>query len=488
MIKLLICSLCSVSVLLVLEWSLNFDVDVVSLLLGEHGELSIESWQVEFGDLFVELLWKLVNLTVNVFISVSVLPKINLGEGLVSERAGHNERWMSGGATEIEESTLGKDDDTVTIWECVSINLWLNLLMLDAWVLLESSHINFIIKVTNVSNDGIVLHLGHMVSHDNSLISSGSDEDIGGRNNTLDFLDLESLHAGLESANWIALRDNNSGSAGFHGGGASFSDITVSEDHNLLSSDHYIGGSHKTIRKGVSASINIIELGLGDTVVNVNGLDQKLTLGGHLVKSVYTSGGLLGDTLKVGSHLGPFLGKSSLETFLDDSHNLLELEVVEFGWIWELSNLGELSLGLDTLVDEEGSITTIINENIWTIAVGPGEHLVGAIPVLLEGLSFPCENLGGLGLNDSSSGVVLSGVDVAGSPSELSSKAVEGLDEGGGLDGHVERSRNLGTLKDLLWSKFFSNSHKTWHLNLCDVELSSSEVGLFWELDIRLEL
>ena len=99
-----------------------------------------------------------------------------------------------------------------------------------------------------------------------------------------------------------------------------------------------------------------------------------------------------------------------------------------------------MSLGLDTLVDEEGSITTIINENIWTIAVGPGEHLVGAIPVLLEGLSFPCENLGGLGLNDSSSGVVLSGVDVAGSPSELSSKAVEGLDEGGGLDGHVERS------------------------------------------------
>jgi len=31
---------------------------------------------------------------------------------------------------------------------------------------------------------------------------------------------------------------------------------------------------------------------------------------------------------------------------------LLEFEVIEVGWVWELSGLEEVSLGLDTLMDE----------------------------------------------------------------------------------------------------------------------------------------
>ena len=288
----------------------------------------------------------------------------------------------------------------------------------------------------------------------------------------------------MESADWVTLGNNNSSSTGLHSGGGSLSDISVTEDNNLFTSDHDVSGSHETIWKRVSASINIIKLRLGDAVVDVDGLDQKFALKGHLIESVDTGGGLLRDTLKVGSHLGPFLLESTLESFLDDSHDLLEFEVIMLGWIGELSSLGEVSLTLDTLVDEESGITTIINENIWTITVGPCEHLVGKVPVLLEGLSFPCENVGGLCFDNSGGGVILGGVDVACAPSELSSKAVKGLDESSGLDGHVEGSGNLGSLKNLSWSKFLSASHETWHLNFCNVELSSSEVGLFWELDV----
>lgn len=151
-----------------------------------------------------------------------------------------------------------------------------------------------------------------------------------------------------------------------------------------------------------------------------------------------TGGGLLGDTNEVLGHLGPLLGQTSLETFSNDSHYLFELEVIEFVWIWHLTGLGEVSFGLLTFMDEEGSITTIINKNIWTITVWPCEHLVGAVPVLLEGLSLPCENVGGLCGNDSGSGVILCGVDVARGPSDFGSKSVEGLDQNSGLDGHVE--------------------------------------------------
>jgi len=102
-----------------------------------------------------------------------------------------------------------------------------------------------------------------------------------------------------------------------------------------------------------------------------------------------------------------------LESLSDDSNDLLELEVIELSWIWDLTSLSELSLGFDTFVDKESSITTIINENIWTIAVWPGEHFVCAVPVLLESLSFPGKDVGGLSCDDSSGGVVLGRVDVA---------------------------------------------------------------------------
>jgi len=163
----------------------------------------------------------------------------------------------------------------------------------------------------------------------------------------------------------------------------------------------------------VLASIDIVELLLGDGVVDVNGSEEEFSLGGHLVESVDTGGGFLRDTNEVVGHFGPFVSETSLESLSDDSNDLLELEVIESSWVWDFTGLGESSLGLDTFVDEKGSITTIINENIWTITVWPGEHFVGAVPVLLKGLSLPCEDVGGLCLNDGSSGVILGGVNVA---------------------------------------------------------------------------
>jgi len=273
----------------------------------------------------------------------------------------------------------------------------------------------------------------------------------------------------LKSADWIDFSNNNSSTTGFHGSGGTFTNITITADDDFLTSNHDISGSHETIWERVSATIDVIELLFGYGVVNIDGSDKEFTSGGHLIKSVDTSGSLFGNTNELLGHLGPLVSLSSLETFSNDSNDLLELKVIIFVWIWDLSGLEEVSLGLDTLVDEEGSITTIINENIWTIAFRPGEHFVGAIPVLLEGLTLPCEDVGGLGSNDSSGGVILSGEDVARGPSNFGSKFVKSFDQNGGLDGHVEGSRNLSSLKDFLWSVLLSNSHESWHLDLGDV-------------------
>jgi hypothetical protein len=50
----------------------------------------------------------------------------------------------------------------------------------------------------------------------------------------------------------------------------SFSDITETEDQNFLSTDHDISGSVQTVDQRVFASVNVVEFGLGDAVVNVD--------------------------------------------------------------------------------------------------------------------------------------------------------------------------------------------------------------------------
>jgi len=90
---------------------------------------------------------------------------------------------MTSSATEVQKSALSQYNDTMTIWEFISINLCLNLNTLNAWILIETSHVNFIIKMTNVTNNSIVLHLGHIGSHNDVFVSCSSDEDISCTNN-----------------------------------------------------------------------------------------------------------------------------------------------------------------------------------------------------------------------------------------------------------------------------------------------------------------
>ena len=132
-----------------------------------------------------------------------------------------------------------------------------------------------------------------------------------------------------------------------------------------------------------------------------------------MIESVDTGGGFFRHSNQFSGHFLPFILVARLEGLSEDSENFLEFKVIGGGWIWELSSLGEVSLGLDTFVDEEGGITSVIDENIWTINLWPCEHSVGAVPVLLEGLTLPGENVSGLCLDDGGGSVVLSGVDIA---------------------------------------------------------------------------
>jgi hypothetical protein len=99
----------------------------------------------------------------------------------------------------------------VSIGEDPSVALGFDLDSLDAWVGFKTSHVDFVIEVTNVANDGVILHFSHVVSHNDVVVSGGSDEDIGFLQDGLDSLDVQSFHKSLEGTDGVDFGNSDSG-------------------------------------------------------------------------------------------------------------------------------------------------------------------------------------------------------------------------------------------------------------------------------------
>ena len=98
------------------------------------------------------------------------------------------------------------------------------------------------------------------------------------------------------------------------------------------------------------------------------------------------------------------------------------------------------------------------------------------IPVFGQGLALAGEHRDAL-LRDRGGGVVLRGKDIAGGPAHLRAQCAEGLDEHGGLDGHVEGAGDAGALEGLLLAVFLADGHEARHLGLGDADFFMAPCG-----------
>jgi hypothetical protein len=118
-------------------------------------------------------------------ISLTVGPEFDLSHDLVSEAAGHDKTGVTSSTAKIEQSAGSKDDHSVAIREGELVNLRFDVEGDDALESLKTSHIDLVIEMTDVPDDGIVLHLGHVGSHNDILVTSGGDENISPMDNTI---------------------------------------------------------------------------------------------------------------------------------------------------------------------------------------------------------------------------------------------------------------------------------------------------------------
>ena len=160
------------------------------------------------------------------------------------------------------------------------------------------------------------------------------------------------------------------------------------------------------------------------------------------------------------------------------------------GLFGETSDAGE-ELGV-FFVDVVGKITTVVEDQVQSLAVGEAlDGLVNTPVVLILGLTLPGEYRDASG-SDGSGGMVLGGEDVlkgesdprgrraynityARRPGHFGTKSGESLDQDGGLDGHVQAPSNTSTLERLGCGVLLPHVHKTWHLMLGDVDFFAAE-------------
>ena len=152
----------------------------------------------------------------------------------------------------------------MTVRENPLVILRLDVDSLDALNLLEAGHVDFIIEVADIGNDGIVLHARHVLAGDDVLVAGRGDEHIGAFEHALQTAHLESFHGRLQCTDRIDLGDHHASALSPQRLSAPFAHFPEAADHGQLPRDHDVGGPIEPIDDRVSATIDIVELGLGD--------------------------------------------------------------------------------------------------------------------------------------------------------------------------------------------------------------------------------
>jgi hypothetical protein len=342
--------------------TLFMDAEVVRLDIRELGELDTELGKMGSSNLFVELLGQDVDTNGP---GLRVGPEGNLGKDLVGEGVGHDERGMASSTSKVDKTTFSQKDNVVTVLHGETINLGLDVLD-GSSVSLDPGDIDFNIEVTNVADDSIILHVLKVLTSDNVTAASGGDKDVTFRNSILHGGDFETFHSSLESVDGIDFGDNDTGTERTESSSASLTNVTITSDNGNLTSNHNISGTLDTIDERFTATVQVIELGLGDRVVVVDGGELQGTVLHHLVQVVNTSGSLLRETL-------------------DASKQLRVL-----------------------LVDNVGKITTIVKDHVEGLTVREVQGLLDTPDEFLISLTLPGVDRDTSG-SDGSSSMVLGG-------------------------------------------------------------------------------
>src|ERR1051325_3753681 len=113
----------------------------------------------------------------------------------------------------------------------------------------QPGDIDFDIEVTDVANDGIILHGSHVFTPNDVTATGCRDEDVTFLDRFLHRGDFIALHRCLEGDDGINLRNDDTSTEAAHRMRTSFTDVAITCDDDHLAGHHNIGRTFNTVRE-----------------------------------------------------------------------------------------------------------------------------------------------------------------------------------------------------------------------------------------------
>ena len=223
----------------------------------------------------------------------------------------------------------------------------------------QTRDLDLVVEVADVADDGAILHRAHVLDGDDVLVAGRGDEDVGARRGVFHGDDFIAFHRRLQRADRIDFGDHDAAAGLAQRGGRALADVAEARDHRDLARHHDVGAAADAVDQRFTAAIEVVELRLGDAVVDVDRRPQQRAGLLHVVETMHARGGLFGDALDA---LGD-LGEVALRLFLE-----LLLEQREEHFLFFRTRLvqerGVAVLGAQAEMDVHGGVAAVVEDHV----------------------------------------------------------------------------------------------------------------------------
>ena len=116
---------------------------------------------------------------------------------------------MALGAAEIHEPAFGEQINTAVTGQVIAIYLRFDVHLVDAGRFVEPVHLNFVIEMANVTNNGLVFHLEDVFQRDDFAVAGAGDINIGFAQRVFDGFHFKPFHRSLQGVDGVNLGDDD---------------------------------------------------------------------------------------------------------------------------------------------------------------------------------------------------------------------------------------------------------------------------------------
>src|SRR5205085_11807632 len=143
-------------------------------------------------------------------------------------------------ASQVHQATFRQQKDLVAIRETILIHLGFDVHALDSFGRVQGVDLNFVIKVADVRDDGLIFHPLDMFELDHIDVAGSGDVDIATAKSVFDGSHFVTLHRGLQCIDRIDLGDDDARALASERLRTAFSDITVATNDGDFAGNHDI--------------------------------------------------------------------------------------------------------------------------------------------------------------------------------------------------------------------------------------------------------